>query len=498
MTTQQTKQPFQNCASNGKRKRLAQRFTTYLDTRDTDQHAFVANLNGGWGTGKTYFVEEWQKLLKEQSYIAIKIDAWESDYLNDPLSILVAEILEQVKKQDSREDFTDVEKKIGRYVVELTKAVAPTILKGVLSKWVWEKDTSKELIDVVEKTLDSLKEINSEDLNSKLGDFGIEVMGQHQRHKNFSREFKTEIRNLLNIVNNALDETKEKTYIFVDELDRCRPTYAIEMLETVKHLFDIPNIIFVLSTDTEQLEHSIKAVYGQDFDSREYLSRFFNQRMVLPEPDLLEFIKAEKAFENLDFSELKSFPQINQSDQLQDAFCIFCELNKHNLNLRKLKHLIAITEGLLIDPEVLKYQFCIYLLLAAVFGDNLYSDSETSGRLAVSLSYKHSSNANYALDSLQPAVQSQKMSGFLENTINNFNQFQKNSIVSEQVDNWPIFKEPRAKRNPLILNVFIKSIDCKHEFGVVRKNQKLGISSICTSDEMIDLIRRASTNFEEG
>ena len=112
MNTEQTTQPFEYCASNGKRKQLAERLTAYLNTRDTEKHAFVANLNGGWGTGKTYFVEEWQNLLRKQDYIAIKIDAWESDYLNDPLSILVAEILEQIYEQDSREDFTEAEKSL--------------------------------------------------------------------------------------------------------------------------------------------------------------------------------------------------------------------------------------------------------------------------------------------------------------------------------------------------------------------------------------------------
>ncbi len=68
-------------------------------------------------------------------------------------------------------------------------------------------------------------------------------------------------------------------YIFVDELDRCRPTYAIQMLERIKHLFDIPNLAFVVATDTTSLSHSIKAVYGSEFDSKQYLQRFFIERI---------------------------------------------------------------------------------------------------------------------------------------------------------------------------------------------------------------------------
>lgn len=71
-------------------------------------------------------------------------------------------------------------------------------------------------------------------------------------------------------------------YVFIDELDRCRPTYAIQMLERIKHLFDIPNLAFVIATDTTSLSHSVKAVYGGDFDSKQYLQRFFHRTYKLP------------------------------------------------------------------------------------------------------------------------------------------------------------------------------------------------------------------------
>jgi hypothetical protein len=507
MTTQQTKQPFENCASNGKRKQLTERFTAYLNTRDTEKHAFVANLNGSWGTGKTYFVEEWQKLLKEQGYIAIKIDAWESDYLEDSLSILVAELLEQIYEQDSRDDFTEAEKKLTRGIISLGKAIAPSIIKGALATWVWGEETNKELKAIFDNAAESLNDINTGNAKTPLGSFADEAFGKHKLHKSFSKQFKTEIRNLFEAVNNSKNEPKEKTYIFVDELDRCRPTYAIEMLETVKHLFDIPNVIFVLSTDTEQLEHSIKAVYGQDFNSREYLSRFFNQRMVLPEPDLLDFIKAEQAFESLDFSNLKSFPQINQADQLQDAFCIFCELNKHNLNLRKIKHLVAITEGLLIDPEVLRYQFPIYLFLAAIFGDTLYygtkikeGDSPITGTDACTYSYKSGafSNNKHALDSLLPAAENQKIAVFIEKTISDFSRFELNQKNIGNINQWPIFNQSKNKINPLINKVFIDVESCHQECLSIEDRRNAEIKSVSTHKEMINLIRRTSTSFEES
>ena len=78
---------------------------------------------------------------------------------------------------------------------------------------------------------------------------------------------------------------------FVDELDRCNPHYAVKVLERIKHLFCISNVVFVLSIDKEQLENSIRGYYGSDrIDAGEYLRRFVDVEYILPEPDVKSFI----------------------------------------------------------------------------------------------------------------------------------------------------------------------------------------------------------------
>jgi predicted KAP-like P-loop ATPase len=67
----------------------------------------------------------------------------------------------------------------------------------------------------------------------------------------------------------------------VDELDRCRPTYAIQTLELVKHLFNVPGLIFIFALDIEQLSHSVQTVYGQNMDAQGYLCRFFDYFMMM-------------------------------------------------------------------------------------------------------------------------------------------------------------------------------------------------------------------------
>jgi hypothetical protein len=85
-------------------------------------------------------------------------------------------------------------------------------------------------------------------------------------------------------------EPFQPIYVLIDELDRCRPLYAIRMLEAVKHLFDTDGVVFIVATDTEQLAESVRAVYGANFDSRKYLYRFFDRTYRFRKPDGSKFV----------------------------------------------------------------------------------------------------------------------------------------------------------------------------------------------------------------
>ncbi|RYG88554.1 MAG: hypothetical protein EON58_19890 [Alphaproteobacteria bacterium] len=102
----------------------------------------------------------------------------------------------------------------------------------------------------------------------------------------------------------AKTEVKLPLFILIDELDRCRPTYAIEMLEQVKHLFDIDNTIFLIATDGDQLAHSIRAVYGEGFDGAGYLLRFFHRHYRFESRNLAAFSDYLFALNDIDISKL--------------------------------------------------------------------------------------------------------------------------------------------------------------------------------------------------
>ncbi|NOU15684.1 MAG: hypothetical protein HOO92_17275, partial [Methylococcaceae bacterium] len=112
-----------------------------------------------------------------------------------------------------------------------------------------------------------------------MGALGTDAVENYLKDKKVMDEFHSKL-------NLALSTAQEKTknlpvVIFVDELDRCRPLYAIELLERIKHLFNVESAVFVVAMDKKQLGISLGAVYGQGFNSTEYLRRFFDLELRL-------------------------------------------------------------------------------------------------------------------------------------------------------------------------------------------------------------------------
>ena len=92
-----------------------------------------------------------------------------------------------------------------------------------------------------------------------------------------------DIRNEVKLIfDEAIVEQAQKLVIFIDELDRCKPSYALEMLERIKHYFDDDRIIFIVSVNKEQLTHTISNYYGNGFDSTGYLNKFFDINAYVP------------------------------------------------------------------------------------------------------------------------------------------------------------------------------------------------------------------------
>lgn len=223
-------------------------------------------IDGRWGSGKTFFVKQCAILLsstnslsylnqemKEKVYdsindkdfienladnkfLAVYYDAWKNDTEEDPVLSLIYEIIQQLDLKGGLIDLDNLS----------------SVLASALSVV-----TGRDVTDFFNK----IKDIN--------------LLNNIQEEKKMDAI-------LQKFFVKALNQKCERLVIFVDELDRCRPSFAIKVLERIEHYFVNDRITFVFSMNIEQLQHTIKAFYGNDFDACRYLDRFFDIRLSLP------------------------------------------------------------------------------------------------------------------------------------------------------------------------------------------------------------------------
>lgn len=211
----------------------------------------VISLNAPWGAGKTLFLNHLKETLEKENHSVILYDAWKNDYHKNVLATFVSAVFAEIK-----DPLNDVVKAGAKMLLELAAQSAKSIAQAKLGididAIINENESKNSLTDAYRKDHSSI-----EQFKRKLSEFA---------------------------------QKQEKPLIFlIDELDRCRPNQAVEVLEVVKHFFDIPNAVFVFAINLEQIRKSIEHIYG-GIDAAAYLRKFFDISYDLPELNTTEFI----------------------------------------------------------------------------------------------------------------------------------------------------------------------------------------------------------------
>lgn len=250
------------------RARYAEFLTNYLAT-EGKQRNYVLNLNAEWGAGKTWFIKRWYMELK-QHYPTVYIDAWQQDFSDDPLLTVISSIIDQLKHIAGKEN--PIPEGMRQRLLGLFKVGSKLALKAAIKKAGLEEDDFS---------------LEGEDANQLVDALCSNQKERYESIQYLKQEIRQWVEGAVVLGKGHLDYP---AFILIDELDRCRPSYAVEMLETIKHIFDIPGVVFVLATDTEQLQHAVKVIYGDGFDAQNYLGRFFQRRFTLNRKSRREFI----------------------------------------------------------------------------------------------------------------------------------------------------------------------------------------------------------------
>ena len=336
--------PFANCKLG--RQRYAEILGQILSN---GSDGYVMSLNGSWGTGKSTFVKMWQQMLKNEGYTTLYFNAWEHDYISDPLVGLIGELSKVCSKENAKRHFDTIKTIAGKLFLR----IVPTLGKHIAEHYFGEgvADTISEALsegaDIFKSEIDKYQE-ESESL---------------QAFRKSLKEFAE-----------SCDEEHPLVF-FVDELDRCNPTFAVKVLERIKHLFAVPHVVFVLSIDKEQLANSVRGFYGSDrIDADEYLRRFIDVEYFLPKPDYNSFINYVCDTLELDALISKNCDK-DRSHQECVKSLIVRLLSEKNLTLRQIEKILIHTKLVLQSqqnnnnhcPEVL-----IMLLYFRFFEHDLY------------------------------------------------------------------------------------------------------------------------------
>lgn len=344
------------------REQLVQDILDIIQVLSKKEQGGAFALDGEWGIGKTYILDELEKQLeviqKEETaddrYFVFHYNCWQYDYYEEPSVAIVSAM------KDKADAMVDV--KIKGRVTDAWKE-AKNIICDVAGKFI----ESKIGIDVVELC----KNVNEQG----------ETRAENERKFDSLFAFKQ-----------TLDETRKKieelaeykTVVFiVDELDRCVPKYAIKVLERLHHIFEgLDGVIVIISVDRGQLEHSVKEIYGDNVDTERYLKKFINFRV-----SINRGVIQRNIFEKFD----RYFGMFDDVDVVKEYILQFIEYSDIDIrNLEKIFEKIELIHELSCDKVVSSSVMLFEILWGIIKHRTLFDKTDnarTYGRYGVDMSW---------------------------------------------------------------------------------------------------------------
>ena len=241
----------------------AERLQAFINTElQFVEGSLVIALSSKYGSGKTTFLQMWEADLgkdreRQNAPIVISVNAWESDYYGDPLFAVISGLADYMRKGGKSVDpIVDAAKDIGWFATAIGGQIAQKVTgidpvaAGNLAE---EKKARREGVEDIPK----------------------DTFSVYEGRKNAMCRLKEAVEQF--VASSGL-----RVYFIIDELDRCRPDYAITYLETIKHVFDVKGAVFILAADRDQLNNSAKTAFGRDLDFDEYYRKFVHREVTLP------------------------------------------------------------------------------------------------------------------------------------------------------------------------------------------------------------------------
>lgn len=330
METQTLEKPTFDTQDEFKRKPIAENIIRLL-TSDIDLSPMV--IDGGWGTGKTEFCQKLIRLMQQQhpDYQPVYIDAFRSDHSGEPLLALLAEIIKACTPEDTGEQPSEQRKDLTKEIAKAAGFVMKTVAKAAVGHVL--KQNTADLVEEFQQIRNGNQDANSlaetvTDAATTIASYTIDATVEALLKEQIEAEKNLET---LRACLKRLAAAKP-IILFIDELDRCRPDYAVDMLEVIKHVFDVENVKIVLVTNTKQLCAAINHRYGMEVDAQKYLDKFLKYSFALPDKVVAPF-GMRQALVSVEY-----FKQLIQNSRMASELQAL--IDEHNLTIKFISDMI--------------------------------------------------------------------------------------------------------------------------------------------------------------
>lgn len=250
-------------------RRSAERFAKLV--ADLEGHAVIV-LDGDWGSGKSTFVKQWAGMMRNRNHVVVEFDAFEADHHKDAFFSLLTALLHEVG--DSRASDGSESVAWRRRLKNAAIGVVRTS-PGIMARATLPGPVGVILAEAIRHTMDRSSE--------PTGDATVadRLLAEHIDTIAAERSAVHTFRDELSAVVRQISESSQASspLIFViDELDRCKPSFALDVLERMKHVFASHGVCFVLVTHLAELQKMVRHAYGIG-NAEQYLHKFYQLKI---------------------------------------------------------------------------------------------------------------------------------------------------------------------------------------------------------------------------